>query len=118
MKRRRSSSSSIARTTPRQASSEDATAAVRGNPPSQIHPFQLSRAVRNAFNFTYPNIDALKIAAGYREGSLIAGNIWHPGQGKLLVSVVQNYDLSRLRSRGSVGLFIKPQNNAISSKSM
>ena len=95
-KRRRSSSSS----SDDSASSEDAAAAVRGNPPFNIHPNQLSRAdraVRQAFNHIYPNIDALKIAADYREGSLIAGNIRQPGQGNLLVSIVQNYDLSRLR---------------------
>eukprot|EP00956_Cyclotella_meneghiniana_P029457 scaffold71359_cov43-Cyclotella_meneghiniana.AAC.1 len=76
-KRRRSSSSS----SDDSASSEDA-AAVRGNPPFNIHPNQLSRAVRHAFNYAYPNIEALKIAAGYQEGSLIAGNIRQPGQGK------------------------------------
>eukprot|EP00956_Cyclotella_meneghiniana_P027091 scaffold60014_cov74-Cyclotella_meneghiniana.AAC.2 len=92
-KRRRSSSSS----SDDSASSEDAAAAVRGNPPFNIHPNQLSRAVRHAFNYIYPNIEALKIAADYREGSLIAGNIRQPGQGNLLVSIVQNYDLSRLR---------------------
>lgn len=91
-KRRRSSSSS----SDDSASSEDAAAAVpRGNPPPNIQPNEL--AVRRAFNHIYPNIDALKIAADYREGSLIAGNIRQPGQGNLLVSIVQNYDLSRLR---------------------
>ena len=92
-KRRRSSSSS----SDDSASSEDAAAAPRGNPPPNIQPNELSRAVRQAFNHIYPNIDALKIAADYREGSLIAGNIRQPGQGNLLVSIVQNYDLSRLR---------------------
>ena len=93
-KRRRSSSSS----SDDSASSEDAAAAVpRGNPPPNIQPNELSRAVRRAFNHIYPNIDALKIAADYLEGSLIAGNIRQPGQGNLLVSIVQNYDLSRLR---------------------
>eukprot|EP00956_Cyclotella_meneghiniana_P044413 scaffold317253_cov149-Cyclotella_meneghiniana.AAC.2 len=54
-KRRRSSSSS---SDDDSSSSEDATAVVRGNPTSQIHPNQLSRVVRHAFNHTYPNIDA------------------------------------------------------------
>ena len=93
-KRRRSSSFS----SDDSASSEDAAAAVpRGNHSPNIHPNALSRAVRQAFNRIYPNIDALKIAADYREGSLIAGNVRVPGQGVLLASIVQNYDLSRLR---------------------
>eukprot|EP00956_Cyclotella_meneghiniana_P006097 scaffold7949_cov37-Cyclotella_meneghiniana.AAC.3 len=66
-------------------------------PPAQVHLRELQRLVRQAFNFTHPNIESLKIASGYREGSLVTGKIRHPGQGVLLVSIVQNYDLSRLR---------------------